>query len=180
MAVNGLYNYAASFEKNKLSEGAYRSLMRNDRHKQEKLLYRYGFSYFSAYGANPERDKNEKKAKTSAIAVLKRIPSAEIDCFCNACLHNETGNIYIQEILEIIRRYGNEKDPDKSEQLIFPFMVIWLPYKVRCDSFHAEKCIPAICFRHDEELNALRVINRLLDRFLTEELLKWFIETRSA
>ncbi len=177
MAVNGLYNYVASQEKDNINQDAYRNLMRNDKQKQEKLLSCYGYNLFMVGGSSRnERNSNEKKARNTVVSVLKQISLAEIDAFCEACLNSDTDNPYVRQILGIVCKYGNGINGVAAEEMICPFMVIWLPYKLRCESFHAERCLPTICFRNDRNLNALRVINCLLDRFLTEELFRWFVK----
>ena len=175
LAVNALYNYVASLKKNRISDDQYRALMRNDAKKQEELLQYYGHTRFVAAAARANRDKAEAKARDMALKVLKQIPYEAINEFCAACISEKNDNVYVDRIVAIIRQFASDTDSSHVEQFIFPFMVIWLPYKMRCDLFHASKCLPTICFRHDEEINAIRVINRLLDHFLSAELLRWFI-----
>lgn len=50
---------------------------------------------------------------------------------------------------------------------------MWVPYKLRCASSHGENSLPTFCYRQDDELQVIRVVNRLLDAFLTAELVKW-------
>ena len=59
-------------------------------------------------------------------------------------------------------------------------MVIWVPYKLRCASFHGESSLPTFCYQQDAELRVIRVVNRLLDGFLTTELVKWLTDDETA
>ena len=49
-------------------------------------------------------------------------------------------------------------------------MVMWFPYQLCCSTFHSDKAVPTFCFAADDRLKVLRVVNQLLDLFLTEKL----------
>lgn len=57
------------------------------------------------------------------------------------------------------------------------FMTLWLPYKIRCGFFHAERAMPLICTAGDRELRILTTANRVLEQFLLKEIPLWLDAT---
>ncbi len=169
MAMNGLYNYAAMLEK-KRSGSSYGT----DRAKHILFLKGYGHEIFEVdvTGIPKNKRDNERKRLSKRIcekteAVLKRIPEADIEPFCAACIGNDLENPYVRQVISAV-----SKVTDSLED-IHSFMVIWFPYQLRCNTFHSEAALPTFCFAEEDRLKVLRVVNRLLDRYLTEELPKW-------
>ena len=66
--------------------------------------------------------------------------------------------------------------PDGTAYRVTPFgfMLVVLPYYLRCKLFHANKPAELFSFKNDMELNALRVVNSLIEEFLDHELLTVF------
>lgn len=169
MAMNALYTWY--YEQNKPdSKNKGRP---GEEEKQSLLVRRYGYETTRLdLGQIPknEKEKRKKRILDKIRAVLKRIPETDIEDFCNACFSNNSENQYVQQILAGLK--DDEREYDYSIP-VFPLMVFWVPYQIRCASFHAEAALPTYCFEKDRDLQVIRVLNRLLDCFLTKELALW-------
>ena len=170
MAMNGLYGYIAERGR-KLLPG---------KHTKSKALSsecaELGF-LARCCGHEPCADPNgsglpqehRQQIRWHISAVLKRIKVDEIDDFCNACLTEDTRNGY----LSAIRAGMATDDYDYREIPSWSLMLTGYPYWIRCESFHANSALPTFCYADDAEVKVLRVVNRLLDCFLTTELPGW-------
>ncbi len=173
MAMNAIYTWY--YEQNKPNTKNRGRPGEED--KQSLLAHQYGYETTRLdLGQIPreEKEKRKKRILDRIRAVLKRIPETDIEDFCIACMENKQENLYVQQILAGLK--DNENGYDYSMP-IFPLMLFWVPYQIRCASFHAEAALPTYCFEKDRDLQVIRVVNRLLDRFLTEQLPKWIVET---
>ena len=99
--------------------------------------------------------------------------------FCRACLASDSSNEYVRRIQAGIARM-NERYGYDEEYAILPLMLIWLPYQLRCGSFHGENALPTFCYWNDSIVRELSVINALLDMFLTEQLPLWLDTSEAA
>lgn len=170
MAMNGLYGYIAERGRKLLPR----------KYKKSKALANecaeLGF-LARCCGHEPCADLNgdglpqahRQQIRWHISAVLKRIKADEIDEFCTACLTEGTRNEYLSAIMDGM----TTKDYDYHEIPSWSLMLTGYPYWVRCESFHADSALPTFCYADDGEVKALRVVNRLLDRFLTAELPGW-------
>ena len=163
MSMNALYSWLYAREKEKKGR---------EFEEQTLFLEHYGYDYVSLESSltKKERERREKKILDGIKAVLKRIPDERIDDFCSAVLRNDDGDFHVQQVLSGLK---NDKEAYEYTFPIFSLMLIWVPYKVRCASFHAEAAIPTYCFEKDRDLQVIRVLNRILDSFLTEQLACW-------
>lgn len=172
MAMNALYTWY--YEQNKPdTKNRGRS---GEEDKQSLLARRYGYETTRLdLGQIPkeEKEKRKKRILYKIRAVLKRIPESDIEDFCIACMENDQENLYVQQILDGLKDNVNGYDYSMP---IFPLMLFWVPYQIRCASFHAETALPTYCFEKDRDLQVIRVVNKLLDRFLTEQMPKWIGE----
>ena len=180
MAMNALYNYTASLGEPLMpptSKGK-RQDIGNETKKQAFFLRCLQHEPCVLPEGIPKdmRSRHERHLMWSAKAVLKRIPEEEIDDFCAACLAEDSENPWVRQIQQAMRNEKLEYDYPFS---VFSFMVIWVPYKLRCASFHGESSLPTFCYQQDAELRVIRVVNRLLDRFLTE-LVRWMMDDEIA
>lgn len=177
MAMNALYNYTASKGEPLLPPTSKGKKQRIDGDKagQAFFLRCLGYEACELPEGLPkaEKQKHINQMLWSTKAVLKRIPDDEIDDFCAVCLAGDETNHHVGQI----RRAMCGKSGDFCYDFaVFPFMVVWIPYKLRCASFHGDKSLPTFCYAADGELHVIRVVNRLLDIFLTSELVKWIDE----
>lgn len=165
MAMNGLYGYVA-----KQSEAYLNKKAVDAEFKQMAFLARcYGHEPCSAQNGDNLPRKHVRQIMWHTAAVLKRIPETEIDSFCIACLEEDQSNRHLQRIYNGL----TIEDCDYRWFSAFSLMVLLIPYKIRCESFHAGNALPTFCYKDDAELKVLRVTNRILDRFLTQELALW-------
>ena len=174
MSMNGLYAFAAKQGEPllPLTKKGKTQTIGTDAAEQAFFLRTLGLEPCNLdYSLDKKTRMNqERHILWSATAALKRIPEGEIDSFCEACLKEDMGNNYVQSLRKALKNEELQFDYD------FPvksFAFIWLPYKVRCASFHSESKLPTFCYSHDSALRVIRVLNRLLDSFLTRELPKW-------
>ena len=177
MAMNALYNFTASMGEPLLpptSKGK-KQTIDGDKPGQAFLLRCLGYEPCDLPDGVPKevKQKHINQMIWSTKAVLKRIPENEIDGFYAACLAGDETNLYVGQIRRAMRGKAGDFCYDFA---IFPFMVVWFPYKLRCASFHGDKSLPTFCYAADGELHVIRVVNRLLDIFLTSELVKWINE----
>lgn len=170
MATNGLYGYMGGRCRELFSEKA-----RKDR-KTHSECTELGF-LARCCGHEPcavPNGDNLPRAHTRQIrwhisAVLKRIRNDEVDDFCDACLTEDTSNGY----LSAIRAGLTTESYDYHGIPSWSLMLTGYPYWIRCESFHADSALPTFCYADDGDVKVLRVVNRLLDRFLTAELPGW-------
>ena len=181
MAMNALYNYTASLGEPLMpptTKGKKQDIG-NETKKQAFFLRCLRHQPCVLPEAIPKdvRSQHERHLLWSAKAVLKRIPENEIDGFCAACLTENYENPWVGQIRQAMRNETLGYDYPFS---VYSFMLIWVPYKLRCASFHGESSLPTFCYQQDAELRVIRVVNRLLDRFLTAELVKWLTDNETA
>lgn len=173
MAMNGLYNYAASLGNAilpKTSKGS--NCLTGDKTNYVFLGRCYGHEPCAPSPAVQLPGSHKYPIKWKADSVLKRIPPENINDFCFACIAEDRENEHVKKLLDNLRT----EEFDYSSQSIFSIMVLLVPYMHRCETFHGEKSLPTFCYRDDGELKALHVINEILDSFLTAELAKWLNE----
>ena len=170
MAMNGLYGYVAEQCRSHFTQEARKARSTHNECTELGFLAR-------CCGHEPcavSNDDNLPRAHTRQIrrhisAILKSIKDDEIDGFCNACLTEKTNNGYLSAI-----RAGLT-----TEKYDYRFVSTWsliltgYPYWIRCALFHADSALPTFCYADDGDVRVLRIVNRLLDRFLTAELPGW-------
>ncbi len=172
MAMNGLYNYIAAAGEKQAAASGIKLPVGGDAQKQDFMLRSLGYEPVCPSGIKQEKNLHCKRIMWHILPVIRSISLDHIDEFCSACLSSDETDEYIQKIFSAINRM-NEKYGYQEQYQVFPLMVVWLPYKIRCGSFHGENALPTFCYSDDNLLRALRVINRLLDRFLTGQLSFW-------
>ncbi len=60
---------------------------------------------------------------------------------------------------------------------LYPFLLFDVPYRLRCDYLHGNRCTTLISNYYDYEIRCLETLNYFLDRFLDEQIPKMFIGT---
>ena len=68
----------------------------------------------------------------------------------------------------------------KIEVPLFVYLLLLYPYRLRCNYFHGSKVQPVIAGYRDPEIFDLNIINRFLERFLTEKIPSMFEETEMS
>ena len=173
MAMNGLYNYIAAEGEELLRKYGAKELLSKEYRKLGFLDRCYGHEPFRPSGKNDDEiNIHEERMLWYILPVIRSIPDEDTDGFCSACIASDESNKYIQQVSDAIQKM-NTKYGYREQYPVFPLLVVWLPYQIRCSSFHGERALPTFCYRNDNLLSALRVINRLLDIFLTDQLPLW-------
>lgn len=178
MSMNGLYSHLASLKLRSADlSKTQRDKLNQEWRQQELFLHSYGHELCNFAAQTKEgRNLNERMVRRSAVAVLKRIPQEEIHDFCIACLNGDEQNTHMQKLRKAMK---NEKLGYDYHFDIFSFMLMWLPYKLRCDSFHNDVAVPTFSFADDPSIRVLRVVNHLLDLFLTQETPRWLADAEA-
>lgn len=172
MAMNGLYGYVARQGRLLLDEKAL-----NAEYKEIAFLARcYGHEPCQGKNGDNLPRKHVRQIYWHTAAVMKHIPMAEIDSFCTACMKEDLTNRYLKTILDGLI----VEDCNYSNYSAFSLMLLLIPYRIRCEAFHAGNALPTFCYKDDAELQVLRVVNCLLDNFLTQELAFWLDTDVSA
>ena len=172
MAMNGLYSYVAAAGEKLAKELEKKRSIDKENEKLRFFAKCYGEEYLEINGNKKERKLQENRLVWQITPVIRSIPEGEIDAFCDACAASDDSNIHVRRITAATRNlnrlYGYE-----TQYPVFSLMLLWYPYRLRCTSFHGESALPTFCYSDDNRIRELRVINRLLDRFLTDQLLAW-------
>ncbi len=178
MAMNGLYGYVGEKCRSYFTEKARKDKKTHNECTELGFLARCCGHEPCAVSNN---DDNLPRAHTQQIrkhisAILKKIQNDEIDDFCKACLTEKSDNRY----LSAIRAGLTTEKYDYRFVSTWPLMLTGYPYWIRCASFHAESALPTFCYADDGDVKVLRIVNRLLDRFLTAELPGWISENEQT
>lgn len=88
----------------------------------------------------------------------------------NELFERETGN----RIRDVLHSWPKDQT-EQEEYNVSPkiYVIFFLPYFVRCNYFHANKPFPLIANKQDKNNHVLKLINKLLDRFLDETITSW-------
>lgn len=73
---------------------------------------------------------------------------------------------YSEKLAELLNEYDAEFDP-------LTFLVTWLPYKIRCNYFHANQTVPLFLYADELLLKSLEYTNYFVERFIEENLPRW-------
>lgn len=66
-------------------------------------------------------------------------------------------------------RYDSEQYNISSRQ----YIIFFLPYYIRCKYFHADTPFPLLAKKNDAVIHTLRIVNKILESFLQEQLPLW-------
>ena len=160
MAMNGFYNFLTA-EYAKLPDGRQ---YRREGKQHEYLCKVIGHTYFVEGLA----DKEKEALFTKGLALLKR-QSLPLDV-AYASLMKEDSTFY-QSINNLIMTGG--KDGVSLHMTPYTFMIIWLPYQIRCHYFHSNQAMPLFLYSDEPLLTALSYTNYFLEQFLEEQLPNW-------
>ena len=169
MAMNGLYGYIAERGRKLLPGKHAKNKALGGECAELGFLARCCGHEPCAVNDSSLPQAHRRQIRWHISAVLKRIKGDEIDDFCSACLTEDISNGH----LSAIRARLTTAEYDYHEIPSWSLMLTGYPYWIRCDSFHADSALPTFCYADDAEVKVLRVVNRLLDRFLTAELPGW-------
>lgn len=57
------------------------------------------------------------------------------------------------------------------------FLVMWLPYQIRCNYFHANQAVPMFLYADEPLLKSLKYTNYFVERFIEEHLWEWMMSS---
>lgn len=56
------------------------------------------------------------------------------------------------------------------------FILLWLPYYIRCNYFHSEIALPIYAFKNENILKVLEIVNIIIEGFLDENIPIWCVD----
>ena len=149
MAMNGFYNYLAAEAKK--TPGCNCGFTKENK-KQELMCE------VLEIGRIPKIDENLKDQLFKKMIALVS--------------HNSNGedqSILNSKALSMMQNNGISAE----EENLKPMFLVWLPYQIRCNYFHANIAIPLLIHRDDKLLAVLRFCNGHVENFIETELPKW-------
>ena len=155
MAMNGFYNYLAAMAKDISGKQIKRETKKHD------LMCN-----ILGWDRVPKIVLPGKDADDSAEIFLKKLLTL-IGSANRKQIYDK--NLLYNNIISMADKLGIHLE---QSQMI-PLLMIWLPYKVRCNYFHANIEMPILMHRDDKLLKSLEYINRYLQEWLESELPKW-------
>ena len=160
-AMNGYYNYLTN-ECKKLPgcKNQYRKEFR-----QQELLGKYiGHDCI----ANSIDESIKATLFQKGMSLLKRTNLAVDIAYIS--LQNVQSDFFqaIQNILQV----GRAASPS-FQMTPYSFMVIWLPYQIRCTYFHANQAMPIFSYEDEPLLTVLQFTNYFVESFLESNLPAW-------
>lgn len=172
MAMNGLYSYVANqvIDRADLPDKNKQQLRRSDAKKQQCFMECCGIRPNHISLRRGASDKTERMLVSKAKTLLSNIAEAEISDFCVDYYSKANENLHMNKLVQL---FLDEPEVFASEINGVYLILIWIPYKIRCASFHGEAALPTYCFGDERDLRVLRVLNMVLDHFLTDELAVW-------
>ena len=157
MSMNGFYNYLT--EQVKTYEPETRKNLRGERQQHQ---------FFCAVMhlpriANVGKDADEIVLK-KALSLLCHLEMRPDELYENLKAGRKTE--YAEKLAELLKEYDVEADP-------MTFLVMWLPYKIRCNYFHANQAVPLFLYADEALLRSLEYTNYFVERFVEDNLPKW-------
>ena len=158
MAMNGLYGF--------LAQEANRNAVSNKRKIKKEWQEQDLLCIVSGISLTSENLTEEKRRELTqrAISWLKRCDETPEQ------LHQ------LLSSNEITSCFQEIKDKLKDYQLnmgVEAFLSIWLPYRIRCNYFHADNAIPLFSYAEDKMLKVLAYTNHFVEQFVEEHLPQW-------
>ena len=161
MAFNGMYGFFSNLVKQSHNK------------KGKKLNIREGerlkwFLNANNLGNEHINRTNSNKIGTQITQLLKNYPIDSINW--NYLSNHPTGiqlsNKIISTIEQIIER--------KYETTAYGYLLVDYAYYFRCNLIHASRPLPLFCYSNEHELKCLRMVNRLLEGYIEDNLCLWF------
>lgn len=56
------------------------------------------------------------------------------------------------------------------------FMLLWLPYRIRCKYFHSDITMPIYAVKNESILKELEILNKIIESFLDESIPVWCVD----
>ena len=164
MAINGLYGLVAEFAFEYMRSKNEQNWIKKEFGKIKFFAMILGYPYRGIF--NGTEDDSVKELEL----LLTGIDNDKVDDFINAIKINDKNNRFVEGIHNVFEKAGVEI----GKMHPYVAMLLFMPYKVRCKYFHAEKAVPLICFEEEQPLLVLRVLNRAMEDYLDDNLNKWF------
>lgn len=172
MAMNGLYGYASYlYEHNEKREAGKKK--RLSEIEEMSFLWQF-FQWVEKDNCKwklTKRDKSIIADKT--IRILQKVDAyQEIETLINLF----TDGTIAEDIQKCLVSYP----PDNSKEKSVPYdlttkvyVTFLFPYYLRCTYFHANKPLPLIAAKNDKVIHVLKIVNTILEAFLSENLPLW-------
>ena len=158
MAMNGLYGFLAlEANRNAMSN---KKKIKKEWQEQDLLCIVSGISLTSENLTEEQR----RDLMQRAISWLKRCDETPEQL--HQLLSSKENAPCFQEIKDKLQDY-------QLDMGLEAFLSIWLPYRIRCNYFHADKAIPLFSYAEDKMLKALAYTNYFVEQFVEDHLPQW-------
>lgn len=166
MTMNGLYGYTAEIARKRMQSKKEQKWLEKEFAQLKFFAMLNGYAY-----RTPGSDKEVGAKISRELAfLLANIRIEQNEDVILAIKENDSRNPYVRDICKIFDEAGIE--PEKMHT--YSALLLYLPYKVRCNYFHAEKTVPLICFENEYPIPVLRILNAIIENYIDENLHKWF------
>lgn len=167
MALNGFYKRISHVAIN-LYGSAYpkfkKAFTRDEDLKQIRLLSRMEF------GKNYHPDDNRKKSiLNTAMSILRKIETNITKDDLTTVSLNTKDNIINKNLTELPLE-------ENDGYTCACFMLLWLPYQIRCSYIHSDKTLPIYVHKNDSLLKILDILSKIIINFLVENIPEWYVD----
>lgn len=164
MVMNGLYGFV----------GEEASEYINDKNTKKWLSRDVGQIKFFAMLLNYQyrgRFKDNGKMITKKLELLlAKLTDEPMEQIVKAVKRDDCTCDFVKNMHSIFVEEGCE------DGKMHPYMalLLFLPYKMRCRYFHAERPVAMICFENEHPIPVLKILNAFIEDFLDSCLSRWF------
>lgn len=111
-------------------------------------------------------EKDKSRIAHTVMSLLKGIPS---ECVCRHYVEESEINSKISSLL--IKSTG-----EKYDLTTYGYLLTQLSYYMRCKFVHGNKPVYLFSFADEKELHTLKIINNLIEEYISHNLPLWFNE----
>lgn len=155
MTINAMYNYISKI------------LGNNERPEIRKIILLYRSLNFCDEVIPHLSSSYKKKINNEVISVIKQFD-------INTSSKNDFLSRRNDQLREEIENYLYDENHNRVNIDAYTYVLFYLTYFLRCNTFHAEKPITLFCLENDKNIKCIKIINNLLDDFIETYLPKFF------
>lgn len=170
MSLNGMYNFFSNFVKQNTSDS-------NKINKiGEECNQIRAISYMTTDSKGRIFKKDSKFIAFDVISVLKKWDGKSVtyESMTNG-IHKDLAD-EISEKITYRNKNVKETFGKRIDITSYAYVMFFLAYYYRCNVFHANKPVPLFSYIDEPDLRCLSVINGMLEKYISENLYKWFDE----
>lgn len=160
IAINGLYNF---FSNKTAKERLFGNTDKKYRISEKDQIYLFGIcnGWENCSISQAENDKIGKELLIAFNEINEEISFSKV---------NFENGIWKEKINKIL-------SAEKKDNIdCYAFLLLHFAYYLRCQFFHANKPLPLITINGNPECKVLKLVNTLLEEYLSEKLYLFFID----